>query len=129
MNDRKVVFTPAAPAPIGPYSQAIEANGFIFCSGQIPLDPVSGQLVTGDIRVQATRILANFEAVLAAAGSDLAHTVKLTVYLTQMGDFAALNEVLSERFPYAPPARAVVEVKALPKGAALEMDLIAVKRS
>ncbi|HVZ80489.1 MAG TPA: Rid family detoxifying hydrolase [bacterium] len=129
MIDRRVVLTQGAPTPIGPYSQAIEAGGFIFCSGQIPLDPVTGQLVQGDIQAQAKRILANFEAVLLAAGSDLSQTVKLTVYLTQMGDFAALNEVLSKTFTYKPPARAVVEVKALPKGAQIEMDLIAVKRS
>ena len=127
--DRKVIRSNDAPTPIGPYSQAIEANGFIFCSGQIPLDPVTGQLVQGDIQAQAKRVLANFEAVLLAAGSDLSQTVKLTVYLTQMSDFAALNEVLARTFPYAPPARAVVEVKALPKGAQIEMDLIAVKRS
>jgi 2-iminobutanoate/2-iminopropanoate deaminase len=129
MKNRKVIMSPSAPTPIGPYSQAIEANGFIFCSGQIPLDPVTGQLIQGDIATQARQILANFEAVLQAAGSNLDLTVKLTVYLTQMGDFAALNEVLSQRFPYAPPARAVVEVKGLPKGAAVEMDLIALKRS
>lgn len=126
---RKVIRSNDAPTPIGPYSQAIEAGGFIFCSGQIPLDPMTGQLVQGDIATQAKRILANFEAVLLAAGSDLSQTVKLTVYLTQMSDFAALNEVLSQTFTYAPPARAVVEVKALPKGAQIEMDLIAVKRS
>jgi 2-iminobutanoate/2-iminopropanoate deaminase len=126
---RKVIRSNDAPTPIGPYSQAIEANGFIFCSGQIPLDPVTGQLVQGDIATQTKRVLANFEAVLLAAGSDLSQTVKLTVYLTQMSDFAALNEILSQTFPYAPPARAVVEVKALPKGAQIEMDLIALKRS
>ena len=129
MNDRKVIFSESAPAPIGPYSQAIEANGFIFCSGQIPLDPVTGQLVQGDIAVQTKRILSNFEAVLQAAGSGLDRTVKLTVYLTQMGDFAALNEVLSQSFPQNPPARAVVEVKGLPKNASVEMDLIALKKT
>ena len=129
MDERKVVFSSSAPAPIGPYSQAIEANGFIFCSGQIPLDPASGQLVTGDIAVQTRRILENFEAVLRAAGISLDQTVKLTVYLTQMSDFGALNEVLAKQFPQAPPARAVVEVKGLPKNASVEMDLIALKRS
>ena len=129
MNDRKVILAQGAPTPIGPYSQAIEANGFVFCSGQIPLDPITGQLIQGDIAAQAKRILANFEAVLLAAGSDLSQTVKLTVYLTQMSDFQALNEVLSRTFTYAPPARAVVEVKALPKGAQIEMDLIALKKA
>ncbi len=128
-NQRKVILTPSAPAPIGPYSQAIEANGFIFCSGQIPLDPATGQLVTGDISVQTRRILDNFEAVLQAAGSGLDQTVKVTVYLIEMSDFAALNEVLAKQFPKAPPARAVVEVKGLPKNASVEMDLIALKRS
>lgn len=125
--ERKVIYSKAAPAPIGPYSQAIQAGEFVFCSGQIPLDPKTGDLIQGDIAVQTQRILENFEAVLAAAGSSLARTVKLTVYLTAMGDFAVLNKVLSEKFPLDPPARAVVEVKALPKGAAVEMDLIALK--
>jgi len=125
--ERKIVLTKAAPAPIGPYSQAVEAGDLIFCSGQIPLDPTTGALVTGDIVAQAERVLANLEAVLAAAGSSLSKTVKLTVYLTKMGDFGALNEVLSRKFPKDPPARAVVEVSALPKGAGLEMDLIALK--
>jgi 2-iminobutanoate/2-iminopropanoate deaminase len=125
--DRKVINTDAAPKAIGPYSQAIEAGGFVFCSGQIPLDPRTGKLVEGDVAVQAKRILDNFEAVLKAAGSSLSRTVKLTVYLTSMGDFEALNKVLAERFTQDPPARAVVQVSALPKGAALEMDLTAIK--
>jgi len=125
--DRKVVFTSDAPKPIGPYSQAVEAGGFIFCSGQIPLDPQTGLLVAGDIQIQTRRILDNFGAVLKAAGSSLDHAVKLTVYLTRLSDFEALNRVLAEQFPKNPPARAVVEVSALPKGATVEMDLIAVK--
>jgi 2-iminobutanoate/2-iminopropanoate deaminase len=125
--ERKIVLTKAAPEPIGPYSQAVEAGGFVFCSGQIPLDPATGALVTGDIAVQAERVLANLEAVLGACGSSLSKTVKLTVYLRKIGDFGALNQVLSARFPKDPPARAVVEVSALPKGAELEMDLIALK--
>ena len=126
--ERKIIHSGGAPAPIGPYSQAIEAGGFVFCSGQIPLDPETGHLVKGSIHVQTRRILDNFEAVLAAAGSSLAHAVKLTVYLTQMSDFEALNQVLAEQFPSNPPARAVVQVSALPKGAAVEMDLIALKK-
>lgn len=126
--ERKVIFTDQAPKAIGPYSQAIEAGGFIYCSGQIPLDPKTGALVAGDISVQAKRILDNFEAVLGAAGSTLSRTVKLTVYLTNMGDFEALNKVLAERFTAEPPARAVVQVSALPKNAALEMDLVALKK-
>ncbi|HUO58186.1 MAG TPA: RidA family protein [bacterium] len=125
--ERKVISSKGAPTPIGPYSQAIEAGGLIFCSGQIPLDPQTGQLVQGDITAQAKRIMDNFEAVLGAAGSSLRHTVKLTVYLTNLGDFEALNRVLGERFPQEPPARAVVQVSALPKNAPVEMDLIALK--
>lgn len=124
---RKVVYSGDAPKPIGPYSQAIEAAGFLFCSGQIPLDPQTGILIHGDIAVQTKRILDNFEAVLKAAGSTLKNTVKLTVYLTNLGDFDILNKVLAEKFPDAPPARAVMQVSALPKGASVEMDLIAVK--
>ena len=127
MKDRKVVVSPDAPKPIGPYSQAIQAGDLVFCSGQIPLDPQTGQLVQGDIAVLTRRILDNFEAVLKAAGSDLGQTVKLTVYLTNLADFESLNKVLAERFPEEPPARAVVQVAALPKGATVEMDLIALK--
>ena len=119
--------TTKAPAPIGPYSQAIAVSNFIFCSGQIPLDPQTSQLIQGDISAQTKRILDNFEAVLKAAGSSLDKTVKLTVYLTNLADFDALNKVLAERFKKAPPARAVVQVSALPKNASIEMDLIALK--
>ncbi len=125
--ERHIILSSEAPKPIGPYSQAVEAGGFIFCSGQIPLDPATGQLVTGDIRVQTERILANLEAVLKAGGSSLKSAVKLTVYLTNLGDFETLNKVLGERFTKDPPARAVVQVSALPKGASVEMDLIALK--
>ena len=126
--DRKSIYSNDAPKPIGPYSQAVEAGAFIFCSGQIPLDPQTGLLVKGSIHEQVRRILDNFEAVLAAAGTSLASTVKITVYLTQLSDFEALNQVLAERFPQDPPARAVVQVSALPKGASVEMDLTAVKK-
>jgi len=125
--DRKIVSTARAPKAIGPYSQGIEAGGFIFCSGQIPLDPQTGQLIEGDISVQTKRILDNLDAVLRAAGSSLAGAVKITVYLTDLGHFEALNRVMAERFPQEPPARAVVQVSALPKNASVEMDLIALK--
>jgi 2-iminobutanoate/2-iminopropanoate deaminase len=125
--ERHIVLSSEAPKPIGPYSQAVEVGGFIFCSGQIPLDPATGQLVTGDIKVQTKRILANLEAVLKAAGSSLNKAVKLNVYLTNLGDFETLNKVLGERFTQDPPARAVVQVSALPKGASVEIDLIALK--
>jgi 2-iminobutanoate/2-iminopropanoate deaminase len=127
LTTRKVIHSSDAPKAIGPYSQAIEAGGFIFCSGQIPLDPQTGHLVTGGIQAQTHRILDNFEAVLKASGTSISRAVKLTVYLTQLSDFEVLNQVFSERFPDSPPARAVVQVLALPKGAAVEMDLIAIK--
>ncbi len=129
MMERKVISSSGAPKPIGPYSQAVEAGGFIFCSGQIPLDPQTNQLIQGDISSQTIRILDNLEAVLKAAGSSLDRALKLTVYLTNLSDFDRLNQVLAERFPLAPPARAVVQVSALPKNAAVEMDLIALKNA
>jgi 2-iminobutanoate/2-iminopropanoate deaminase len=124
--ERKVVLTDNAPKPIGPYSQAIDA-GFVFCSGQIALDPHTGLLVHGGITAQTKRVLDNLEAVLTAAGSRLDLAVKITVYLTNLEDFEAMNRVYTEHFPKDPPARAVVQVSALPKGAAVEMDLIALK--
>ena len=127
--ERKVISSKRAPKPIGPYSQAVEAGDFIFCSGQIPLDPQTNQLIQGDISAQTIRILDNLEAVLKAAGSSLDRALKLTVYLTNLSDFDRLNQVLAERFPLAPPARAVVQVSALPKNAAVEMDLIALKNA
>jgi 2-iminobutanoate/2-iminopropanoate deaminase len=125
--ERKVVLTSGAPAPIGPYSQAVAAGDFIFCSGQIPLDPVTGALVAGDIAVQTRRVLDNLEAVLTAAGSSLSQAVKITVYLKDLNDFGALNEVFAQRFKVSPPARAVVQVAALPKDALIEVDLIALR--
>ena len=125
--NKKVILTGDAPKPIGPYSQAIEAGDFIFCSGQVALDPHTGLLVHGGITAQVHRIFENFEAVLAAAGSSLDKAVKITVYLTNLEDFEALNKVMIERFVSEPPARAVVQVSALPKGAMVEMDLIAIK--
>jgi 2-iminobutanoate/2-iminopropanoate deaminase len=126
--ERNVIYTERAPKPIGPYSQAIVSGGFVFCSGQIPIDPQTGRLLEGSIHAQTERILANFSAVLAAAGSSLENTVKLTVYLTNLEDFESLNEVLGKHFIKDPPARAVVQVAALPRGASVEMDLIAFKK-
>ena len=125
--ERQVVQSKDAPAPIGPYSQAILAGYFIFCSGQIPMDPKTNALVEGDVRTQAVRILDNLQAVLEAAGSSLDQAVKLTVYLKDMNDFGVLNQVFTERFKVHPPARAVVQVAALPKNASIEVDLIALK--
>lgn len=122
---REVVATPAAPAAVGPYSQAIRAGGFVFCAGQIPLDPATGALVEGDVAAQTARVLENLKAVLEAAGTGMDRVVKTTVYLQDMTDFAAMNEVYARYFPKDPPARAAVQVAALPKGARVEIEAIA----
>ena len=123
---RKVVETAEAPRAIGPYSQAIVAGGLVFCSGQIPLDPATGQLVVGDVEVQTTRVMDSLAAVLKAAGSSLGQVVKTTIYLHDLGDFAKVNAVYARYFEVAPPARATVQVAALPRGAAVEIDAIAI---
>lgn len=125
---RKVISSNEAPAAIGPYSQAIEASGgrTIYCSGQIPLDPKTGQLVQGSIGEQTTQVMKNLEAVLKAAGVGFAQVVRCTIYLVDMNDFAAVNEVYGRAFPAEPPARATVAVAALPKGSRVEIDAIAV---
>jgi 2-iminobutanoate/2-iminopropanoate deaminase len=124
--ERKRISTPAAPAAIGPYTQAIAAGGIVYCSGQIALDPGTGNLVAGDVSAQAERVLANLSAVLKAAGSDLSRAVKCTVYLKSMADFAAVNAVYARHFPgETPPARATVAVADLPKGALVEIDCTA----
>lgn len=123
---KQQIKTAAAPAAIGPYSQAIRAGQTVYCSGQIPLDPISGELVSGGIEAQTRQVMANLGAVLAAAGLDYADLVKTTIYLTDLGDFATVNEVYAAFFTGVPPARACVQVAALPKGAAVEIDGIAV---
>lgn len=120
-----VVSTPHAPAAIGPYSQAIVANGVVYCSGQIPLDPATGALVEGDIAAETRQSLANLFAVLRAAGSSPAQVARTTIYLTSMSDFAAVNAVYAEAFGEARPARATVAVAGLPRGARVEIDAIA----
>jgi 2-iminobutanoate/2-iminopropanoate deaminase len=122
---RSVVATDRAPAAIGPYSQAVRAGNLLFCSGQIALDPATGELVAGDVVAQTRRVLDNLEAVLAAAGADFGAVVKTTIYLARMGDFAAVNAVYGERVGKTPPARATVEVSGLPKGALVEIDAVA----
>jgi 2-iminobutanoate/2-iminopropanoate deaminase len=124
---RAKVSTDSAPAANGPYSQAIILDGMIYCSGQVGLDPASGQLVEGDVQAQAQRALQNLSAVLEAAGSSLANVVKTTVYLTNMGNFAAMNEVYATFFGDEPPARSTVAVAELPKGAQVEIEAIAVR--
>lgn len=122
---KEVIKTPKAPGAIGPYSQGIKAQGFLFLSGQIPLDPASGQVVAGDIRVQTERVLKNLQAVLEAAGSSLAAVVKTTVFLADFNDFAAMNEVYGGFFPTDPPARSTVQAARLPRDVKVEIDLIA----
>src|SRR5437870_670215 len=107
--------TPDAPRAIGPYSQAIVANGLVFCAGQVALDPATGQPIDGDIQAQTRRVLDNLAAVLQAAGSGLQHVVKTTVFLAHFSDFAAMNEVYAQYFAAPPPARSTVEVSALPR--------------
>ena len=126
---KKQIQTDAAPAAIGPYSQAIEAGGFIFYSGQIPLNPESGTLVKGGIVEQTRQVMANMKAMLNASGLDFPDVVKTTIYLTDLGDFTTVNEIYGESFAGIPPARACVQVAALPKGADVEIEWIATEKS
>jgi 2-iminobutanoate/2-iminopropanoate deaminase len=122
---RETVRSPGAPEAIGPYSQAVKCGGFLFCSGQIPLDPATGKLVEGGIGEQTRRVLRNLEAVLAAGGATFGSVVKTTVYLADLSEFPAMNEVYRSFFPEDPPARATVEVSKLPAGARVEIEAIA----
>lgn len=122
----KEVRTERAPAPVGPYSQAIEHSGWVFASGQIPLDPATGKLVRGDIEAQTRAVLANLKAVLEAGGASFSNVVRTTIYLTDLADFPRVNAVYGEHFSAEPrPARATVQVAALPLGAKIEIDAIA----
>ncbi len=125
---RKSISTPGAPQAIGPYSQgvSVSAGRMVFCSGQIPLDPQTGAMVEGDIQQQTERVMENLRAVLAADGVDFSQVVRTTIFLADMGDFAKVNEVYARYFPRDPPARATVQAAALPKGARVEIDCIAV---
>jgi len=122
---RDVIVTKDAPAAIGPYSQAIRANGFVFVSGQIALDPVTNTLVSGDAAFQTDRVIQNLSGILRAAGTSLEKVVRATVFLKNMGDFAAMNEVFGTYFNTTPPARSTVEVARLPKDVLVEIDVIA----
>ncbi len=122
---RDIVSTKDAPQAIGPYSQAIKANGFIFTSGQIAIDPATQQVVAGDVAAQTERVLRNLSEILEAAGSGLGKVVRSTVFLKNMNDFAAMNQVYGKYFSSAPPARSTVEVARLPKDALVEIDVIA----
>ena len=122
---REIIKTERAPAAIGPYSQAVRAGGFVFASGQIPLDPATGQFVEGGVREQTEQVLRNLAAVLEAAGTNLGRVVKTTVFLADMDDFAAMNEVYGRYFAEDPPARATVEAARLPRDARVEIEVVA----
>jgi 2-iminobutanoate/2-iminopropanoate deaminase len=123
----RTISTERAPKAIGPYSQAIAVGDLIFCAGQGAIDPASGENVKGDIRVETERTLDNLAAVLAAAGSDLGHVVKSTVFLVDLADFAAMNEVYAKRFGDHRPARSTVQVAALPRGFRVEIECVAIR--
>jgi len=124
----KAIHSDGAPKAIGPYSQAIEASGsrMVFLSGQIPLDPASMEIVPGDVVAQTERVMQNLKAVLAAANLDFSHVVRCTIFCTDLGDFAKINETYGRYFPGTPPSRATVQVAALPRGVKVEIDAIAV---
>jgi 2-iminobutanoate/2-iminopropanoate deaminase len=122
---KAIVHTERAPKPIGPYSQAVKSNGFVFVSGQVALDPQRGEFGASDIRQQTERVLENLKAILEASGVSLGHVVKTTVFLKDMNDFTAMNEVYARFFTAAPPARSTVQAARLPKDALVEIDVIA----
>jgi 2-iminobutanoate/2-iminopropanoate deaminase len=122
---KEAVLTPRGPKPIGPYSQGIKANGLLFVSGQVALDPQSGEMVGTDVRQQTERVLENLKAILEAAGTSFSHVVKTTVYLKDMNDFPAMNETYARVFTAMPPARSTVQAARLPKDALVEIDVIA----
>jgi 2-iminobutanoate/2-iminopropanoate deaminase len=123
---KDIVLTDKGPKPIGPYSQGVKSNGFLFASGQVALDPRNNEFVGGDIRQQTERAMENIKAVVEAGGSNLHHVVKTTVFLKDMNDFAAMNETYAKYFTAAPPARSTVQVARLPKDALVEIEVIAV---
>jgi reactive intermediate/imine deaminase len=129
MSNRAVIHASDAPQAIGPYSQAVKINGVVYMSGQIPLDPATMQLIDGDITEQTVRVFENLSAVARAAGGDLDHCVKLNIYLTDLADFAAVNAVMARYFSEPYPARACVQVAALPRGAAVEIEATMVLQS
>jgi 2-iminobutanoate/2-iminopropanoate deaminase len=122
---KKVIHTDRAPEAIGPYSQAIQAGDFLFLSGQIPLDPKTGELVKGDIRIQTRQVLENIRGVLESQGSGMKDVVKATIFLKDIGNFNQVNEIYATYFPSSPPARSTVEVAKLPKDADIEIEMIA----
>jgi 2-iminobutanoate/2-iminopropanoate deaminase len=122
---KDIVTTDRGPKPIGPYSQGVKANGFLYLSGQVALDPKSNEMLTGDIGPQTERVLENIKGILEAAGSNLHHVVKTTVFLKDMNQFPQMNEVYGRYFTAAPPARSTVQVARLPKDALVEIEVIA----
>ena len=122
---KDIVLTDRGPKPIGPYSQAVKSNGFVFVSGQVALDPATGEFVGTEVREQTARVMENLKAILEAAGVSFTHVVKTTVYLNDMNDFTAMNEVYARYFTAAPPARSTVQAARLPKDALVEIDVVA----
>jgi len=122
---KKIISTDKAPKAIGPYSQAVAMGDFLFCSGQIPLDPKTNEVFTGEIKTQTEMVMKNIEAVLAANDMNFGNVVKTTIFITNMGDFATVNEVYAKAFTAAPPARSTVAVAALPKGVNVEIEVLA----
>src|SRR6267154_3629811 len=122
---KKIISTSEAPGAIGPYSQAVRSGSFLFCSGQIPLDPKSGEIVPGDIATQTRRVLDSIAAILREEGLTFDHIVKTTIFLTNLGDFQTVNEIYGSCFKQDPPARSTVQVSALPRGANVEIEVIA----
>ena len=122
---KRIISTSEAPGAIGPYSQAVRSGSFLFCSGQIPLDPKSGEIVSGDIAAQTRCVLDNIAAILKAEGLTFDNVVKTTIFLTSLGDFQTVNEIYGSYFKQDPPARSTVEVSALPKGANVEIEVVA----
>lgn len=127
MPQKKIIVTTGAPAPVGPYSQAVECQGFLFCSGQIAIDPATNQVLQGSVPEQAELVMKNIHAVLKEAGLGFENVVKTTIYLTNMNDFAAVNEVYGRYFTQQPPARSTVAVAGLPKGVQVEIEVLATR--
>jgi 2-iminobutanoate/2-iminopropanoate deaminase len=125
---KEIIATDKAPQAIGPYSQGVKAGGMLFFSGQIPLDPVTGEMVGKEIAAQTERVMENIAALLAAAGLGFGDVVKSTIYLTDLANFAIVNDIYGRRFPADPPARSTVEVKGLPRGGGVEIEVIALAR-
>lgn len=124
---KKIISTPNAPAAIGPYSQAVEAGGLIFISGQLPVDPATGNMAPAEIKAQTEAVIKNLESILKSEGLGLEHVLKTTVFMADLGQFAAMNEVYGRFFAANPPARATIEVKALPKAALVEIEAVAAR--